>query len=372
MVLRADVNKVITKSGYVESISTGGNDLVKIGGGGAGSIATNDGHDKVVTTTKWVRDIYTGNGRDEVVIGKGNAGRVDTGVANDKVIAKGWVEMIQTDLGKDVVLIRDGGAGLIRTGGGNDKITTNAGHVLAIRAAEGHDVVKIGVGGASTVFLGNGNDKALVSELSDITQGVVVHGRSGTDTIDFGNFTVGVTFSLDMAGQYQNVGDPNGDVSAAPAKGYFAETSVENILGSGLDDNLQGDSEANLLSGRKGADTLEGMEGADIIFVGNDAVVDTLIYNSVDDSTAAERDTVKLFVVGTDKIDLSGIDGDSNTEANDALVYSASPNVANSVWVEVSGADEIVKGDVTGDGVADFEILLENVTGLSASDFILS
>lgn len=371
--LQAKVNVVKTGTGFVKFIVTDGKDVVKIGAGGAGSIVTNDGNDRVTTTTKWVRDIYTGDGKDVVVIGNGNAGQVDTGKGADKIIAKGWVSQIRADDGDDVVRIGNGGADYVRTGDDNDTITLGNGYVQIVNAGEGHDVVTMGKGGASVVKLGGGDDVLTAKMFSTPQNGVRVQGNSGSDTINFEKFNVGVTFTLDSNGVWQNPGAAGGSLYAT-GKGFYSETSIENIGGTNLKDFLTGDNGSNVIGGRQGADTIEGKGGKDLLDVGNDSgTTDILIYTKVTDSGvgAANRDVISQFDISFDKIDLSAIDANTSTGADDAFLFSVTPNAANSVWVEVSGSTEFLKGDVDGDGTADFEIELLNVSGLSAIDLFL-
>jgi hypothetical protein len=44
--------------------------------------------------------------------------------------------------------------------------------------------------------------------------------------------------------------------------------------------------------------------------------------------------------------------------------------LAHSVWTVKSGTDLLVRGDVSGDRSADFEILLTDIASLAASDFL--
>ncbi|WP_420861217.1 calcium-binding protein [Algirhabdus cladophorae] len=78
-----------------------------------------------------------------------------------------------------------------------------------------------------------------------------IDGRDGFDFVSFKGAGAGVTASLDDPSQ--NTGDAEGDTY----------DNIEGIIGTDFDDNLTGDSEANILKGGLGNDTLDGGEGAD-------------------------------------------------------------------------------------------------------------
>ena len=50
---------------------------------------------------------------------------------------------------------------------------------------------------------------------------------------------------------------------------------------------------------------------------------------------------------------------------------AAFSKVAGQLRYEVKGADSYVMGDLNGDGVADFRLLMKNVTSFQATDFML-
>jgi hypothetical protein len=59
------------------------------------------------------------------------------------------------------------------------------------------------------------------------------------------------------------------------------------------------------------------------------------------------------------------------TAGDQALIFNNQTAKANTIWYAGSGSDVIVRGDVTGDATADFEILVKAVSSLTAGDFIL-
>lgn len=88
IILYADKNIVTTGNENVLLLRTTGTkgDVHKIGSGGAGTVRTDDGNDKVTTTSGWVELISTGDGKDKVYLGKAGAGVIRTGDGNDLVV----------------------------------------------------------------------------------------------------------------------------------------------------------------------------------------------------------------------------------------------------------------------------------------------
>jgi len=79
-------------------------------------------------------------------------------------------------------------------------------------------------------------------------------------------------------------------------------------------------------------------------------------------------------VKGQDKIDLSLIDANTTLAGNQAFSFvGVKPffGSAGDLYVTNTMAGALVEGDVNGDGVADFRVLVMGVTGMTAADFIL-
>ncbi len=80
------------------------------------------------------------------------------------------------------------------------------------------------------------------------------------------------------------------------------------------------------------------------------------------------------FRPGKDKIDLGGIDADGTENGNQDFDFiGAAPfhEVAGELRYKPVHAGVIVKGDVNGDGTADFSLKVKGPDTLEASDFIL-
>ena len=146
------------------------------------------------------------------------------------------------------------------------------------------------------------------------------------------------------------------------------------LSGMGANDYLRGWTGNDTLLGGSGNDTLIGDQGADQLQGGWGA--DTFVFGNIRDSgpTATTCDVITDFAPGSDKIDLSGIDADPTAAGNQAFrflgnaAFDGHPgalrsfHTAEGVWLQL---------DVNGDRVADGMILLAQVSGVNATDFLL-
>jgi Ca2+-binding RTX toxin-like protein len=152
-------------------------------------------------------------------------------------------------------------------------------------------------------------------------------------------------------------------------------TDAVNGTGNTLANVITGNSAANVISGGGGGDTLIGMGGADTLTGG--AGADLFKFTQLSDSGPGAADLITDFSgkKGGDKIDLSAIDANSNTAANDAFKFvnkfSGHAGEVCASYDKQAGITTISM-DVNGDGVADMTIHLSGaVNNLTASDFIL-
>jgi Ca2+-binding RTX toxin-like protein len=156
----------------------------------------------------------------------------------------------------------------------------------------------------------------------------------------------------------------------------------DSISGMNGDDVIKGGDGGDILTGDNGNDTLFGGAGRDRLTGGDDAdilrggaddgVGDQFIFLRVSDSgtTVSERDSIFDFVSGIDKINLSAIDANASKADDQAFKFSSTA-AANSVWLADTGTDIVIRGDVNGDGVADFSIRVVAVNQVIATDFVL-
>jgi Ca2+-binding RTX toxin-like protein len=154
----------------------------------------------------------------------------------------------------------------------------------------------------------------------------------------------------------------------------------DTLKGEDGDDSLWGGDGNDMLIGGDGDDILYGEAGNDIIQggAGNDRMTggagNDIFRFRADDIGTGTVDTITDFTRGQDKIDLSAIDAKAATAANDAFSFIGTQTfhkVAGELRYEQVGGQTKIYGDVNGDGVADFTIVLTKAMALSAGDFAL-
>jgi len=242
----------------------------------------------------------------------------------------------------------DGDDGL-RGGPGNDRLN----------GLDGDDRLN-GLDGADQLFGQNGNDTLRGGNGDDF-----MYGGGGTDLFRGGE---GDDFLSDVSGNNLLDGEAGDDT----IKGGAGE---DVLIGRDGNDALSGGAARDRLSGGDGADTLTGGESRDILIGGNGA--DRFVYLDASDSTgvSTQRDLIQGFRGNTgDRIDLTAIDADPSTAADDAFtIVGAFTGAAGQLtyFATSNGDIWLVRGDLDGDREADLEILVDAPLDMSNSDFLL-
>ena len=130
----------------------------------------------------------------------------------------------------------------------------------------------------------------------------------------------------------------------------------------------------NKLVGGDGNDTLAGGLGADVLKGG--AGADKFDFNKIVESglTSATRDSIQGFQRGIDDIDLRTLDAKSGVSGNQAFTFigaHAFHHVKGELRIVDTGPNIRVEGDTTGDGHADFQIMVTGIGSLAKGDFLL-
>lgn len=291
--------------------------------------------------------LYGGYGNDTIY---GGAGSDEIGGAgdNDLLFGDDGNDTISGGLGIDTI---EGGQGADSMSGGGD-----AGDTLSYAASASGIQIALEFG---TATLGTGGDAAgdQVSGFSNVL------GSAHADRIE--DLVKGtISFGYNDNAFFGGAGRDRLILGGGNDQGYGG-TGNDNLSGEVGDDALFGGNNTDKLHGARGQDTLSGGNGADLF-----------VFKTANDSTfsLAQRDTITDFSTAQhDIIDLTAIDAEANVAGDQAfhLITTRFNGNVGELRVVVSGSNLIVMGDINGDGIGDFALLLQNVASVSAVDFNL-
>lgn len=269
-------------------------------------------------------------------------------------------------LGRDAATIEN-----IVTGDGNDRLKGNAldNHIMGMR---GHDRIE-GLDGNDTLDGGAGNDTLFGGAGDDR-----LIGGDGRDSLDGGD---GNDRLLGGAGNDVLIGGRGNDTlnGGAGRDTLDGGSGNDRLDGGGGADLMFGGAGADTLNGGAGRDTLDGGAGNDVLIGGSGADQltggpgrDVFVFLAVSDSRRGQADRITDFTRGDDLIDLSAIDADTGRNGKQAFTFIGNTAFSNTAGeLRFDRATSTVQADVTGNGVADLEIILTDVNRLSGSDFLL-
>lgn len=238
---------------------------------------------------------------------------------------------------------------------GNDTITLGSTDAEGDAVTNGRDIV-YGNGGADTIDGAGGRDKLYGGGADDVLSGGdgndILYGDAGDDLLN-GDF-----------GRDRLIGGDGEDT-------LYGGGGNDTLSGGAENDHLEGAGGNDLLSGGNGDDTLIGGGGDDTLIggTGRDVMTggsgfDVFVFTELRQfSKGGSRDEITDFKTGFDKIDLSalGVTFDGATFSGGAM--SARFAVLNGVgYLQI---------DVDGDGKGNFGIIMQDVTSMTADDFLL-
>ena len=276
--------------------------------------------------------------------------------------------------------------------GAGDNVIRNTGEITGnIVTQSGADYLD-NTGGVinGIVLSGAGDDTLLGGDSSDFFLGGdnndTVSGRGGDDILDGeggDDLVVGGAGNDDMAGGTENdtmngnagddsiLGEDGNDILVGQDGSDLLEggDGLDTMDGGTGDDTLEGGDGNDILRGRNGEDELAGGDGRDFLTGGQGA--DSFVFRALTDTVVgANRDQILDFEQGVDLIVVAGLSPGvfefKGTAAFDTGV--ANPELR---LFETPTGSTIVQIDSNGDGVADAEIRVAGVTGLTADDFVL-
>ena len=358
-------------------------------------------------------DVYTGDGRLVATVTLLPTPSIASGV--DQVAQDNYAD----GLGGNDQLLGLAGADTLLGNTGDD----------TLRGGDGNDVLQ---GGAGRDLLqgGAGSDRYVYTAASESTvafggRDVIADWSSG-DVIDLSNFDA----NIDLAG-VQNfsfrgftAASANQQVTAGAIWYYYYEdntylslgvngdtsrdmlirvsgrhvfditdfaglTGDLNLAGTTANDTLLGGLGADTISGFDGDDRLSGLNGADVLVggAGGDTLMggagaDRFVYTAAADSpgpkyewSARRGDVIGDWESG-DRIDFSGLDGDTETAGRQGFVFLGQGNLApvivhaGEIFVHSFGGKTFINVGVDGQGLRDIVIELNGSHDLTAEDFI--
>lgn len=306
----------------------------------------------------------------QITLTTGNDSFTQSAVANNVAL-----QIFGLDGNDTIILDRSddlGGSNRVEAGAGNDAVVSQKESGNIILLGDGNDTyVGLGFGSFSTdpidqVFGGAGADTFAVQTFKSLYFGEAgndlfhsvgwantFHGGAGIDTISYlprsDETSVGVRVDL-AAG--------TADTSATRQERLI---SIENVIGSNNNDDLLGSNTANKLTGGQGFDVMTGRGGADqfIFKSAADARISSTSADIIMDFNRAQND----------KVNVQAMDANNQIAGNQAFTFIASEFTRHAGELRFDG--DFVVGDINGDGRADFRILMNEITTMQASDFIL-
>ena len=310
---------------------------------------------------------------DSVVHGGQAAGTIRDGFGStDRVIS---VEIVQATFFDDTMF---GGAAeheVFNGFAGDDLIDGGASHDVAQYNFDAE-----AAGFAAPPGVGPGDARVLVN-LSAAAAAVLggVNVAAGTALDPFGDTDTLIRIE-EAWGTIKN------DVMLAgnTATTFWGNLGNDRLTGGSAGDELYGDVGNDTLTGRQGNDYLEAGNGRDRLLggLGADTLTggvnaDTFVFKGLAESgiTTASRDQITDFTDASDKFDISGIDANAATGANDAFtaLITGAFTAAGQIRAQQSGADVILAFNTDADTGAEMTLLVleATVAEFGLADFLL-
>lgn len=289
-------------------------------------------------------DIYITDGRDMIV--EGAAGGLDVVRSTASHVLAGGLEN----------LVLTGTAAIAGTGNGLHNRLTGNGAANLLNGGTGKDTL---AGGA-------GNDTYVTDGGDSIWEAA----GAGIDTVR-SSATLSLSANVEhliLTGTAAISGTGN-----ALNNAVTGNAAANTLSGLGGNDTMVGGAGNDTLNGGGGADRLVGAGGRDLLRGGDgDGVADAFVFNHhTHSAVGANRDVVVGFVSGVDDLDLRGMDANVRLAGDQGFAFGGSSARANGVWSASVEGGRVVCGDVNGDAIADFEIMVSGVSQLGARDFLL-
>ena len=301
-------------------------------------------------------DILTGNAAANTLSGGTGNDVLNGGAGADRLIGGDGSDIYYVDNAGDSVSETNA---LVSTGGSDTVYSSLSAYTLGVNV---ENLRLLSTGAA------NGTGNALDNLVYAGAGNNSLNGSTGIDTVSYAFATTAVTANLALT-------------TAQVTRGSGSDTllNFENLSGSNFNDLLTGNAAANTLSGGAGNDTLTAGAGNDLLIGGfgvdrlnGGTGADRFDFNALNEmGLGALRDVLGDFKTSEgDKIDLSTLDANSLTAANDAFSFIGSSAFGNSAAGQLRFANGVLYGSTDADSAAEFEIQLLGVSTLSTTNLV--
>jgi len=308
----------------------------------------------------------TGSSYHDKLTGNAGANTLNGGAGNDVLNGGAGADRLIGGEGSDLYYVDNTGDvvsetnAVASTGGSDTVYSTLAAYSLG---ANVENLRLLATGAANGT--GNGLNNLLYAGAGNN----VLNGSTGTDTASYAYAGGAVSVSLAST-----------TAQATGGSGSDSLLNIENLTGGNYNDSLTGNTGANTLGGGAGNDTLSGGAGNDLLIGGTGvdrlnggSGADRFDFNALSEmGLGSLRDVLGDFKSSEgDKIDLSTLDANTATAANDAFSFIGSTAFsATNAAGQLRFAGSVLYGSTDADSAAEFEISLLGVTTLSSADLI--
>ncbi|QXH62307.1 calcium-binding protein [Pseudomonas azerbaijanorientalis] len=342
---------------YTQRFDANGNKVSSLTGDALANTLTWTGAGSVI--------IDGGAGNDTLTGGRAND-HLNGGAGNDSLNGAAGADRLTGGDGSDLYYVDNAGDIVSETNatasiGGTDSIYSFLGAYTLGNNVENLRLLSTGAASGTGNSLNNIIDAGVGNNILD--------GGAGIDTLSYAYATAAVTANLALT-----------TAQATGGSGSDTLLNFENLTGSAYHDKLTGNALANTLTGGAGNDTLTGGAGNDLLIGGagldklyGGTGADKFDFNALSEMGlgAALRDVIGDFKTSEgDKIDLSTLDANVATAANDAFSFIGSSAFSSNAAGQVRFAGGILYGSTDADTAAEFEIQLLGVNTLKVTDLI--
>jgi Ca2+-binding RTX toxin-like protein len=306
----------------------------------------------------------TGSNFHDKLTGNALANTLSGGLGNDQLNGAAGADRLIGGDGSDFYFVDNAGdvvseTNAVASTGGIDTVYS---YISAYTLTDNVENLLLQSAGAA-----NGTGNNLNNVIDAAAGNNILNGGAGIDTLSYAFATAAVTANLGLT-----------TAQATGGSGSDTLLNFENLTGSNFHDKLTGNALANTLSGGAGNDTLAGGAGNDLLIGGTGLDMlyggtgaDTFDFNALNEMGlgAALRDVIGDFKTSEgDKIDLSTLDANLATAANDAFSFIGASAFSSNATGQLRFAGGVLYGSTDADTAAEFEIQLVGVSNLQTAD----